>query len=179
MAFSGKEIPSIQRGCKVPTLSKCTSCCSLYHCPFCGTSFYKPSKKCKVQTHQLHFSRTVVHDDYTIHRCGLGCQTKLHYHCVYCFLIVFRRNNFVDHLTRCKISNGPLTSTVSSTIYDVPHLTATSPTIPAVPPLTTATSSNMPAVPLISRSLIQPQLRNRTDVRTKCPHWHINIQIKF
>ncbi|KAI7811593.1 hypothetical protein IRJ41_002636 [Triplophysa rosa] len=103
MAFSGKEIPSIQRGCKVPTLSKCTSCCSLYHCPFCSTSFYKPSKKCKVQTHlQLHFSRAVVHDDYTIHRCGLGCQTKLHYHCVYCSLIVFRRDNFVDHLTRCQ-----------------------------------------------------------------------------
>ncbi|KAL1268434.1 hypothetical protein QQF64_033797 [Cirrhinus molitorella] len=77
MAFSGIKIPSIQRGCELPTLNKCTSCCSLYHCPFCTTTFYKPSKKSKVQAHlQLHLSRAVIHEDVATyskccHQCGI------------------------------------------------------------------------------------------------------------
>ncbi len=54
---------TIQRGCDLPPLQQCTSCCSHYHCPFCSPSFYKPRKKYKLKTHlQLHFSRAVVHE---------------------------------------------------------------------------------------------------------------------
>ncbi|KAL1267270.1 hypothetical protein QQF64_002945 [Cirrhinus molitorella] len=45
MAFSGIKIPSIQRGCELPTLNKCTSCCSLYHCPFCYYYFLQTLKE--------------------------------------------------------------------------------------------------------------------------------------
>nr|XP_055043934.1 uncharacterized protein LOC129430597 [Misgurnus anguillicaudatus] len=141
-------ISSIQRGREFPTLEKCTSCCSLYHCPFCSTVFYKPSKKSKLLSHlQLHFSRAVIHDDYTIHRCGLSCRTKLHYHCVYCSSIVFRRDNFEAHLKGCKIRNASFTTTTSTIIPDVPPLTATtstantSTTVFDVPPLTATTST--------------------------------------
>ncbi|XP_065119462.1 uncharacterized protein [Paramisgurnus dabryanus] len=191
------EITSIQRGREFPTLEKCTSCCSLYHCPFCSTVFYKPSKKSKLQSHlQLHFSRAVIHDDYTIHRCGLSCKTKLHYHCVYCSSIVYRRDNFEAHLKGCKIRNASFTTTTSTIIPDVPPLTsttsttATSTTVFDVPPLTATTStattstantsSNIFDMPPLSPSMpcVRTQLRKKAVVKTKCPYCQITIHRK-
>ncbi|XP_048037457.1 uncharacterized protein LOC125262681 [Megalobrama amblycephala] len=166
MASSGEEIISVQRGCNLPALNRCTSCCSLFHCPFCNSDFFKPSKKSKVQTHlKLHFSRAVVHEDYTIHRCGLGCVSQLHYHCVYCYSIKIRRDNFVAHLKGCK------TASKLTTIPDVAPLTAsTSTTIPDVAPLPSSTSTTIPDLPPLtaSRSFIKSQPRNSPAFQHSC-----------
>ncbi|XP_042602578.1 hepatitis A virus cellular receptor 1-like [Cyprinus carpio] len=145
MASSGEEIISIQRGCNLPALNRCTSCCSLFHCPFCISDFFKPSKK-----------------NYTIHRCGLGCVSQLHYHCVYCSSIKIRRDNFVAHLKGCKTASklttipdvAPLTASISTTIPDVAPLTASiSTTIPDVAPLPSSISTTIPDVAPLPSSI--------------------------
>ncbi|KAM9843434.1 uncharacterized protein ACBR49_012641 isoform 2-T2 [Aulostomus maculatus] len=140
---------TIQRGRHLPAVKKCTSCCSMYHCPFCSASFYKPSKESKLHHHlKLHFSRAVVHEGYTIHRCGLACKEKLHYHCVYCSRTIFRHYDFVVHLKGCKMRQPTLTAAASSPNPDVPPPTVSvSPPNHNVPPSTVCVSSPNPDVP--------------------------------
>ncbi|XP_029954677.1 zinc finger protein 224-like [Salarias fasciatus] len=94
---------TVQRGRSLPELIRCTTCCSSYHCPFCSTAMFQPHKMSKVRTHlNSHFKRAVLHEGYTIHRCGLSCRPKWHYHCVYCQSTLARKSDFIKHLSLCK-----------------------------------------------------------------------------
>ncbi|XP_071345709.1 uncharacterized protein [Trachinotus anak] len=96
---------SIQKGLCIPPLNKCTSCCSpgKFHCPFCLPVFFKPTKLCRVRLHlENHLRKAIYVDDYTIHRCGLGCRRRQHYHCLYCTATLIRTRDFSNHLPVCK-----------------------------------------------------------------------------
>lgn len=54
---------TILRGSSLPQLPRCTTCCDLYHCPFCQSSTFKPTYRCKVQSHVIrHIQRAVSHE---------------------------------------------------------------------------------------------------------------------
>ncbi|KAJ7989980.1 hypothetical protein DPEC_G00310110 [Dallia pectoralis] len=60
---------TIQKGRSLPELERCTTCCNVFHCPFCSSTLFHSTKLSKVRTHlESHFSRAVLHEGYTIHR---------------------------------------------------------------------------------------------------------------
>ncbi|CAL9685229.1 unnamed protein product [Knipowitschia caucasica] len=98
---------TIQKGSSLPELNRCTDCCSLFHCPFCGPAWFLPNKKSRVQAHMnLHFNRAVKHEDYTIHRCSRQCRHQPHYHCIHCGNTVLRKSDFQRHLQLCNAENA-------------------------------------------------------------------------
>nr|XP_043887121.1 uncharacterized protein LOC122772864 isoform X1 [Solea senegalensis] len=87
---------------QLPKLEKCSSCCSLFHCPFCSTRIFKPRVKNKVLKHlEGHVRRAVQHKDYTIFKCNLHCQNIAHFHCPSCTKIFIRRDRLLFHLKGC------------------------------------------------------------------------------
>ncbi|XP_016318301.1 uncharacterized protein LOC107670269 [Sinocyclocheilus anshuiensis] len=120
---------TIQRGKELPQLQQCQNCCSLYHCPFCRT--FKPTRLDKLTLHlQSHSSKAVVYDDFTIHRCGLGCRPALHYHCPYCGTTALKRRDFEHHLQICKNKSLP-TSDITD-VQETPSAASVTVTTPAV-----------------------------------------------
>lgn len=112
---------TIQKGQKFPQLEKCTKCCHNFHCLLCMASIFKPCKVNKVKLHlQCHLNKAVVHGDFTIHRCGLGCRASLHYHCMYCPTTVLRRDDFKNHLQFCKHNPNSESATKTSTPVTAP-----------------------------------------------------------
>ncbi|XP_061573571.1 uncharacterized protein LOC133440346 isoform X2 [Cololabis saira] len=135
---------TIQRGSSLPELQRCRTCCDQYHCPFCQSSLFHPTKLSKVKSHlEAHFKRAMSHEGYTIHRCGLQCKSDLHYHCIHCQSILIRRADFIKHLALCKakhpavigiqapkaptpVAPAPVTSAATQHAT-APHATATTP----------------------------------------------------
>ncbi|XP_077076588.1 uncharacterized protein LOC143729292 [Siphateles boraxobius] len=108
---------SIQKGQTFPQLQRCTKCCNNFHCPFCMTSVFKPSRLDKLKLHmKIHSKKAVVHGDFHFHRCGLGCRPSLHFHCIYCSTTIIRKSDFKNHLLVCKhkLHSESATKTVSS-----------------------------------------------------------------
>ncbi|XP_070822150.1 uncharacterized protein [Chaetodon trifascialis] len=96
---------SIQKGFSVPPLQKCHNCCSpsKYHCPFCLPTLFKPTIRSRVLGHlNIHLMKAIYIGEYTIHRCGLQCRRKRHYHCLYCTATVMTKNSFTTHLPFCR-----------------------------------------------------------------------------
>ncbi|XP_030224020.1 uncharacterized protein LOC115552249 isoform X2 [Gadus morhua] len=140
----GRMNVSIQEGRSLPELEKCTTCCNHFHCPFCSSNVFKPTKLSKVRTHlESHFNRAVLHEGYTIHRCGLECRQRLHYHCVHCQSMLSRKLDFSKHLSVCKKRPFKIATTIpaptASTILANPDQTTPAQT-PA--PLPAPTTSN-------------------------------------
>lgn len=53
---------TIQRGSALPPLEQCTTCCRNFHCPFCASSIFKPTRRDKLNSHiKIHFKKAVVH----------------------------------------------------------------------------------------------------------------------
>uniref|UniRef100_UPI0037E809B3 uncharacterized protein n=1 Tax=Semicossyphus pulcher TaxID=241346 RepID=UPI0037E809B3 len=101
---------TIQQGRSLPELKRCTTCCKNFHCPFCTSTLFHPTKLSKVRAHlDNHFNRAVLHEGYTIQRCGLGCRPQLHYHCLYCKTTLSRKLDFKKHLGLCKLKHGAIT----------------------------------------------------------------------
>ncbi|XP_019727005.1 uncharacterized protein LOC109516704 [Hippocampus comes] len=136
---------TIQRGTSVPELQKCNTCCRMYHCPFCQPAWFKPTYYCKVKDHvEGHFNRAVSHEGYTIHRCGLQCRPKLHFHCIYCCGIIMRRVPFINHLRICKEKHPALmVSAAAAKAPASPRPTAVSPF--AAPPTAAHPSASPPS----------------------------------
>ncbi|KAG9269361.1 hypothetical protein AMEX_G16386 [Astyanax mexicanus] len=128
MEYSRNMHITIQEGRAMPKLERCTTCCKKFHCPFCSSSLFNPTKLSKVKTHlESHFSRAVFQKEYTIHRCGLKCRPQLHYHCIHCQSTLSRKADFIKHVSLCKEKDS-----------SVPHIPAkTNPTTPAPKPTTT------------------------------------------
>ncbi|XP_028310556.1 uncharacterized protein LOC114468079 isoform X2 [Gouania willdenowi] len=120
---------TIQKGRSIPALNRCTTCCDNYHCPFCCSTLFRPQRLSKVMTHvESHFNRAVLHEGYTIHRCGLNCRPRCHYHCIYCQSTLLRKEDFIKHLSLCnKKHPAPVSSSPASATTDIPA-SATDPT---------------------------------------------------
>ncbi|XP_017296878.1 uncharacterized protein LOC108251194 [Kryptolebias marmoratus] len=96
---------SIQKGLAFPPLEKCTTCCvqGQYHCPFCSPAFFKPAKRCKVMRHlDIHIKRACFIGEFTIHKCGLFCWQRPHYHCLYCITPMESKMDLTKHLALCE-----------------------------------------------------------------------------
>ncbi|XP_054588293.2 uncharacterized protein [Nothobranchius furzeri] len=96
---------TIRKGLSFPPVETCTSCCppGLYHCPFCSPAFFKPTTRSKVMFHlESHFRRAHIVGEFTIHRCGLECLKKPHYHCLYCLMPIRSQPNFSRHFSVCQ-----------------------------------------------------------------------------
>ncbi|XP_023187688.1 uncharacterized protein LOC102223114 [Xiphophorus maculatus] len=96
---------TIQRGMAFPILEKCMTCCfpGLYHCPFCTPAFFKPAKRSKVMLHlEYHLKRACHVGEYTIHKCGLDCAKRPHYHCLYCIAMLGSKHDFNKHIEFCQ-----------------------------------------------------------------------------
>ncbi|XP_044041387.1 zinc finger protein 37-like isoform X2 [Siniperca chuatsi] len=104
---------TIQEGSSLPELKRCTTCCKDYHCPFCSSTLFHPTKLSKVRTHlESHFNRAVLHEGYTIHRCGLDCRPQWHYHCIHCQSMLSRKPDFIKHLSLCKEKHPAITPSI-------------------------------------------------------------------
>ncbi|KAG9266050.1 early growth response protein 1-like [Astyanax mexicanus] len=51
MEYSRNMHITIQEGRAMPKLERCTTCCKKFHCPFCSSSLFNPTKLSKVKTH--------------------------------------------------------------------------------------------------------------------------------
>ncbi|KAM4739777.1 uncharacterized protein FYW61_004109 isoform 2-T5 [Anableps anableps] len=103
---------TVQKGRSLPSVKKCSCCPSpQYHCPFCGPGFFKPTKLSKIKIHMDgHFNKAVSYGDYTIHRCGLRCRNRQHFHCLYCTATVLRKRDLKVHLSFCHTKHTQTTS---------------------------------------------------------------------
>ncbi|CAL8263689.1 unnamed protein product [Lota lota] len=137
---------TIQEGRSLPELKKCTTCCKHFHCPFCSSNLFHPTKLSKVRTHlESHFNRAVLHEGYTIHRCGLDCRQRWHYHCIHCQSMLSRKLDFIKHLSVCK--KRPLKIAPTIPAPNAPTILASAaPTIPA-PAAPTIPAPAAPTIP--------------------------------
>ncbi|XDV46877.1 hypothetical protein PO909_016686 [Leuciscus waleckii] len=160
-------------------------CCIDYHCPFCSSAVFQSTKLSKVRTHlESHFNRAVLHEGYTIHRCGLHCRPQLHYHCIHCQSMLFRKSDFIKHLSLCKEDHSAITSTLPATTIQDPTTTTTTiaslstttttiqdPTTKntTIPSLSTTTSPTLPITP----SEQMRRVRVKAVLKKKCPICHL------
>ncbi|XP_028429117.1 uncharacterized protein LOC114552482 isoform X2 [Perca flavescens] len=91
----------------------CTEC-TLYHCPFCQPSVYKPKGDyASVWTHvEIHRMRALQHGEFNIHVCQLQCRRERHFHCPYCPRTIINRKQFESHMDKCV---GTQSSTAAAT----------------------------------------------------------------
>ncbi|XP_065132856.1 uncharacterized protein [Paramisgurnus dabryanus] len=148
--FFKKHI-TIQEGRAIPELQRCTTCCKDFHCPFCSSSLFHPTKLSKVKYHlESHFKRAVLHEGYTIHRCGLDCRPKWHYHCIHCNSMLIRRQDFMKHLSFCKGKHPDTSTTIPALATSaIPAPASSAIPAPATSAITAPATSAIPA-PAIS-----------------------------
>lgn len=92
---------------------------------------------------------------FTIHRCGLGCRKRLHFHCVYCQSTLSRKIDFIKHLSWCKQKRSAAANTTSAPTATA-QLVKIIPTA-ASPPALTTTSSH-PTTPHKQVQRVKPVL---------------------
>ncbi|XP_072237031.1 uncharacterized protein [Leuresthes tenuis] len=99
----GQFHTSIRKGLSFPPLERCTTCCSLYHCPICSPANFKPTKRSRVMIHfDNHLRRACYVGEYTIHKCGLECRKQPHFHCLHCNGTLVKKRDFLSHLSFCQ-----------------------------------------------------------------------------
>ncbi|XP_034091365.1 uncharacterized protein LOC117558919 [Gymnodraco acuticeps] len=151
---------TIREGRSLPDLQRCTTCCNDFHCPFCVSRLFSPTKHCKVKSHlESHFQRAVLHEGYTIHRCGLNCRPDYHFHCCYCQSMHTRKSGFVKHLALCKAKHSAITPIIPD------------PAIPIIPDPSTPVIPD-PAIPIIPVRKMQ-RVRVEPVLKKKCPICHV------
>ncbi|XP_014050138.1 uncharacterized protein [Salmo salar] len=148
-----------------PKIQPCTTCCSLYHCPFCRPSSFKPNELHRIIPHiQSHLKSAVQNDEYIVYNCKLTCRDYPHYHCSYCDHVLCRKALFIEHFRACRKRNGTQrparvqaqSPSVAPALQQCPS--------PARRPLAPATSTpvlpltSIPAVPSSSRPATPPRL---------------------
>uniref|UniRef100_A0A8C7VFH9 C2H2-type domain-containing protein n=1 Tax=Oncorhynchus mykiss TaxID=8022 RepID=A0A8C7VFH9_ONCMY len=101
-----QHITSFRVG-ETPKIQPCTTCCSLYHCPFCRPSAFKPNELHRIIPHiQSHLKSAVQNDEYIVYNCKLTCRDYPHYHCSYCDHVLCRKALFIEHFRACRKRNG-------------------------------------------------------------------------
>ncbi|MED6253180.1 hypothetical protein ATANTOWER_023800 [Ataeniobius toweri] len=108
----------------MPPVKKCSCCPSpQYHCPFCGAGVFKPTNLSMLKIHLSgHIKKAIAYGDYTIHRCGLSCRKRQHFHCLYCTTTVLRKRDLKVHFSCCHIKHTqtPPTSDQGSNPFSLP-----------------------------------------------------------
>ncbi|XP_048848204.1 uncharacterized protein LOC125718401 [Brienomyrus brachyistius] len=168
--------PTIQRGQSLPQLSQCSKCCSWFHCPFCTATVFKPTRLGKLKMHlKSHFNKAVLHEGFTIHRCGLDCRPTLHYHCLYCQFTVLRRSDFANHLLLCKVKQHVVPGS------EAPSLTLKMPTSATltVPPITSVSAGRFcgPAV-IRKRCPVCKVLMNKRSLKKHIDRKHTDQRLQ-
>ncbi|XP_067303567.1 uncharacterized protein [Pseudorasbora parva] len=95
---------------------------------------------------------------YTIHRCGLGCRSQLHYHCMYCQSMLLRKEDFKKHLTVCQTKQStsvPLSEPCSASTVPCPP-SAESTSVPLSEPCSASTVPCPPSAESTSVPLSEP-----------------------
>ena len=96
-----------------------------------------------------NYSPILLFLGYTIHRCGLDCRQRWHYHCVHCQSMLSRKLDFIKHLSVCKKRPFKIAQTVPAlmapTVLDSTDPTVPAPT-PASLPVPTTSSAQMQMV---------------------------------
>uniref|UniRef100_A0A4W5PVD5 C2H2-type domain-containing protein n=2 Tax=Hucho hucho TaxID=62062 RepID=A0A4W5PVD5_9TELE len=159
-----QHITSFRVG-ETPKIQPCTTCCSLYHCPFCRPSAFKPNELHRIIPHiQSHLKSAVQNDEYIVYNCKLTCRDYPHYHCSYCDHVLCRKALFIEHFRACRKRNGtPRPARVQAQSPSVAPPPQQHPS-PAQRPLAPATSTpvlpltSIPAVPSSSRPATPPSL---------------------
>lgn len=65
--FSLQRHITIQKASELPQLQQCKTCCNNFHCPFCESSVFKPTRQDKVKAHlQSHIKKAVTHEGMNI-----------------------------------------------------------------------------------------------------------------
>uniref|UniRef100_A0A1A7Y965 Si:ch211-119d14.3 n=1 Tax=Iconisemion striatum TaxID=60296 RepID=A0A1A7Y965_9TELE len=130
---------TIQKGMSLPRTTKC-SCCPtpLFHCPFCVTDVFKPTRQSKLRCHMNgHMRRAFFFEDYTIHRCALGCRKQQHFHCLYCPATILRRCDIKNHLSICfkkHMQSPPTPAHGKSSLLPIQKQGSVTPTQVSCPP---------------------------------------------
>ncbi|KTG43471.1 hypothetical protein cypCar_00013918, partial [Cyprinus carpio] len=181
---------TIQKHQTFPQLERCTKCCNNFHCPFCMASIFKPCRPDKVKLHlKSHCNKAVVHGDFTIHRCGLGCRASLHYHCMYCPTTILRRGDFKNHLQVCKRNpnSESATKALSSTstpvtpptVINAPSVIETAESIPSIPYTPPNTNTDMTSLMITdtpsTTTAAAGKFRVRPVIKKRCPSCNILI----
>ncbi|XP_016302132.1 uncharacterized protein LOC107658183 isoform X1 [Sinocyclocheilus anshuiensis] len=179
---------TIQKGQKFPQLERCTKCCHKFHCPFCMASIFKPCRPDKVKLHlKSHRNKAVVHGDFTIHRCGLGCRASLHYHCMYCPTTILRRGDFKNHLQVCKhnpnsesvtkMLSSTSTPVTALTVINTPSIIDTAQADPSVNYTPSTTSTDMTALTITDSpsTTATGKFRTRPVIKKRCPSCNVLI----
>ncbi|KAJ8000808.1 hypothetical protein DPEC_G00184160 [Dallia pectoralis] len=144
-----RHITCFQVG-ETPKIQQCTTCCSLYHCPFCQPSAFKPNEFHRVIPHiQSHLRGAVQNDEYVVYNCKLPCRDNPHYHCSYCDHVVRRKDLFVRHFEACRKQNRTARVEAQTSVAAVQFLEQRSPAQSAVAPTSSApvVSTNSSGVP--------------------------------
>ncbi|CAC5393422.1 unnamed protein product [Mytilus coruscus] len=98
---------------------RCTECCAgsykSFHCPFCSTSKFKPTKECKLLSHlESHWkNRLAVGNGKYAVKCNLEqCSNEQtgHYHCSKCDRIMSRKDVAERHFRRCAVTVSQVTT---------------------------------------------------------------------
>ncbi|XP_062334400.1 uncharacterized protein LOC134034074 isoform X2 [Osmerus eperlanus] len=97
-----RHITCLQVG-ESPRIDRCNTCCSLYHCPFCQPSVFKPNEFHRIVPHiQTHQNRAIHHDGFVIYKCNLTCRKTAHFHCCYCTETIINKSSFQSHILNCR-----------------------------------------------------------------------------
>ncbi|XP_045078702.1 uncharacterized protein LOC121558631 isoform X4 [Coregonus clupeaformis] len=152
-----QHITSFRVG-ETPKIQPCTTCCSLYHCPFCRPSAFKPNELHRIIPHiQSHLKSAVQNDEYIVYNCKLTCRDYPHYHCTYCDHVLCRKALFIEHFRACRKRNAtprPARVQAQSPSAALPLQQHPS---PAQRPLAPATST--PVLPLTSIAVVPSSSR--------------------
>ncbi|XP_059409379.1 uncharacterized protein LOC132143274 [Carassius carassius] len=172
-------------------LQRCQSCCSNYHCPFCGPKVFKPTMNLHVVENHVcnHLSLAVHHEEFLIVKCNLQCREQAHFHCCYCPNTVIRKIQIVKHLASCKKRQVPPTepATVEPATISEPVVTCepivpsasvdiNEPVVPSAP-VDFKESAVAEGVPLPIKSLLVPK-KLRIQKKVQCGHCGITVNKK-
>ncbi|XP_034721014.1 uncharacterized protein LOC117939651 isoform X3 [Etheostoma cragini] len=89
----------------IPQLTRCTVCCTKYHCPLCPPSMYKARSRAKVLQHmEVHVNNAIRHEDFFITKCHQACRSGSsgHFHCPFCCKTTIKRQDTMRHLQICR-----------------------------------------------------------------------------
>ncbi|XP_073671205.1 uncharacterized protein [Paramisgurnus dabryanus] len=171
-------------------LQRCQSCCSNYHCPFCGPKVFKPTTNFHMVKNHVsnHLSLAVQHEDFLIVKCNLQCREPAHFHCCYCSNTVIRKVQLIKHLALCTKRQVPPTetATVETAAINEPIVTC-EPVATSEPILSSAAAVAFkePAIAEVSLPVNSlpvnslPVLKNvRIPKKVQCVHCGVTINKK-
>ncbi|XP_028849092.1 uncharacterized protein LOC114797941 [Denticeps clupeoides] len=99
----------------LPTIRRCSTCCSNYHCPQCPVTKFKTASFARARIHEtVHLRNGIFFNEFIINKCKLDCRKEGHHHCPICSMTFVRRDVFVSHLLSCKSTSSASSSALSS-----------------------------------------------------------------